>query len=70
MREGLLDKIESMSDTLDGTLDFVDPGMLPGKMPGFLRRISTVLTVVLRKERYTGYLSSLAAIRRLTMEKK
>jgi len=66
----LLNEIESMSDILEGKLDFVDLGILSGKMLGYLRRISTVPTVVRGKEKYIGYQSSLDAIRRLTLEEE
>ncbi len=64
----LLNEIESMSERLEGKLDFVDLGILPGKILGYMRGITSVPTVVHGKEKYIGYQSGLDAIRRLRLE--
>jgi hypothetical protein len=66
----LLNEIESTGDMLDGKLDFVDLGVLPGKIQGFFRGIASAPTVVLGKEKYIGYQSGLDAIRRLILEEE
>jgi hypothetical protein len=66
----LLNEIESTGDMLDGKLDFVDLGVLPGKIQGFFRGIISAPTVVLGKEKYIGYQSGLDAIRRLILEEE
>ena len=50
----LLNEIESLSDRLEGKLEFVDLGILPGKIFGYLRGITSVPTVVLGKEKLLG----------------
>jgi hypothetical protein len=64
----LLNEIDSMSDKLEGKLDFVDLGIFPGKITGFLRGIKSTPTVVLGTEKYSGYLPCLENIRRLALE--
>ena len=39
-----------MGDRLEGKLEFVDLGILPGKISGYLRGITSVPTVVLGKK--------------------
>jgi hypothetical protein len=64
----LLNEIDSMSDKLEGKLDFVDLGIFPGKILGFLRGITSTPTVVLGTEKYSEYLPCLENIRRLALE--
>jgi hypothetical protein len=66
----LLNEIESMSDKLEGKLEFVDLGILPGKIFGYFKGITSVPTVVVNKEKFSGYQSGLAIIRRLTLEEE
>lgn len=66
----LLNEIDSMSDQLEGKLDFVDLGILPYKIQGFFRGITSAPTVVIEKEKIIGYQPGLEAIRRLTLEEK
>ena len=64
----LLNEIDSMSDKLEGKLEFVDLGIFPGKILGFLRGITSAPTVVLGTEKNSGYQHGLVAIRRLALE--
>ena len=66
----LLNEIDSLSDMLEGKLEFVDLGILPGKMLGFLRGITSAPTVVLGTKKNFGYQPGLEAIRRLTLEEE
>lgn len=66
----LLSEIESFGDGLEGKLEFVDMGILPDKILGFLRGITSVPTVVIGKGKFIGYQPGLDAIRRLTLEEK
>jgi len=66
----LLNEIDSMSDKLEGKLEFVDLGIFPGKILGFLRGITSAPTVVLGTEKNSGYKPGLEAIRRLTLEEE
>lgn len=66
----LLNEIDSMSDKLEGKLEFVDPGIFPGKILGFLRGITSAPMVVLGTEKNFGYIPGLEVIRRLTLEEE